>query len=291
MAVVSGPVPIHQVGGVLGGKTPATEGHAVKNFPFVCISSCIVVLSFIGCNGSRNEPMVPVITASPVIQSNPDMVVTDTIRDMKKPTTLEDRFSYTYGYMLYSTMKQQGFDTLSGSFFAKGALDAESGSGFYSQQEMSEILYEVQTKLLAKAQTEIDKLASDNLKEAEAFLALNKEQHKVQTTDSGLQFEVMTQGEGEMPSEESVVEVDYRIMLLNGKIIDSSYDRGHSSTFQLKAIMVAGFIEGVKLMHSGSTYRFWIHPDLAYGKEGSQTIEPNSLLIVDVELKSVKSAQ
>lgn len=276
---------------VLGGKTPATEGYAVKNFPLVCISSCIVMLSFIGCNGSEAEVKTPVVPPQIVLQSNPDVVVTDSIRDITKPISLEDRFSYTYGYMLYSTMKQQGFDTLNSSLFAKGALDAEVGPGFFTQEEMAEILYEVQTKMLEKAQAEIDILASNNLKEAESFLSMNKEQHKVQTTDSGLQYEVLTQGEGEMPTEESIVEVDYRIMLLNGKIVDSSYERGHSSTFQLNAIMVPGFIEGVKLMHSGSSYRFWIHPDLGYGTEGGQMIEPNALLIVDVELKSVSQSQ
>lgn len=77
-------------------------------------------------------------------------------------------------------------------------------------------------------------------------------------------------------------------MMLNGKIIDSSYERKQSSTFQLEAIMVPGFIEGVKLMQVGAKYRFWIHPDLAYGVEGTETIEPNTLLIIEVELKSIR---
>lgn len=88
-----------------------------------------------------------------------------------------------------------------------------------------------------------------------------------------------------------MVEVDYQIMLLNGKIIDSSYEREQSSTFLLEAIMVPGFIEGVKLMKEGAKYRFWIHPDFAYGKEGTETIEPNTLLIIEVELKSIREGR
>jgi FKBP-type peptidyl-prolyl cis-trans isomerase len=148
----------------------------------------------------------------------------------------------------------------------------------------------VQTNMLQIAQQELEVLAEKNLKTAEDFLANNATREKVNSTESGLQYEVLAEGQGDMPTEESIVEVDYQIMLSNGRIIDSSYERSQSSTFQLKAIMVPGFIEGVKLMNVGSKYRFWIHPDLAYGKDGTQTIEPNTLLIVEVELKAIKQA-
>lgn len=227
-----------------------------------------------------------------VVQQKTIVEETDVIGDLEKPTNMEDRFSYTYGYLLYSSMVQQkGFSDLQASYFAKGILDADKGAGFYTQEEMSQTLYEVQTKLLQIAQEEMEAISQANLKVAEEFLETNKKRNSVVTTDSGLQYEILAEGEGERPTEESMVEVDYQIMLLNGKIIDSSYERNQSSSFLLEAIMVPGFIEGVKLMQEGAKYRFWIHPDLAYGKEGTETIEPNTLLIIEVELKSVRSGR
>ena len=283
--------------GVLGGKTPAAEGCAVKNFFFVCISSCIVVLSLLSCGVSEEQtvvtvPFTPVLSTpnTPVVQTKTEIVVTDSIKDKPKPVSLDDRFSYTYGYMLYSSLRQQGFDNLDSEFFAKGAFDAQAGSGFFSQEEMSKVLYEVQNKMLEIAQTEQNAIASENLERAESFLSLNKDQKDVKVTPSGLQYKVLIEGQGSKPSEDQMVEVDYQMVLLNGRVVDSSYERGQSSRFQLKAIGVPGFIEGVKLMNEGSKYQFWIHPALGYGKEGTQSIDPNTLLIVQVELKSVEGA-
>lgn len=238
-------------------------------------------------------PTTPVLATPslPVAQTKTEIVIKDSIKDKPKPVTLDERFSYTYGYMLYSTMRQQGFDNLDSEFFAKGALDAQTGSGFFSQEEMSKVLYEVQNKMLEIAQIEQNAIASENLERAESFLALNKDQKGVKVTDSGLQYKVLAEGQGAKPTGEQMVEVDYQMVLLNGKVVDSSYERGHSSRFQLKAIGVPGFIEGVKLMSEGAKYQFWIHPDLGYGKEGTQNIDPNTLLIVQVELKSVEIAQ
>lgn len=265
-----------------------TEGPAVKNCMTIRLAPYLLLLLLVGCSKEAvpqiAAPVVPMVAAKPIIKE------TDVINDQAKPVDLDDRFSYTYGYMLFTTLQQQGFGNLDASYFAKGALDAAKKKGFFSQDEMNQILYEVQTNMLQIAEQEIQALGEKNLKIAEDFLASNATREKVQTTASGLQYEVLVLGDGGTPTEESIVEVDYQILLPNGKVIDSSYERKQSSSFQLKAIMVSGFIEGVKLMKAGSKYRFWIHPKLAYGKEGTQAVEPNTLLIVEVELKGVKQA-
>ncbi|MGD9926917.1 MAG: FKBP-type peptidyl-prolyl cis-trans isomerase [Sphaerochaeta sp.] len=276
-------------------KNAVTEGYAVKNTLSVRLVPLFVLFLMAGCSKNPVESSQGSVEESPstvVVQAEPVVEETDVIGDLEEPATLEDRFSYTYGYLLYSSMVQQkGFSDLEASYFAKGILDADKGQGFYTQEEMSQTLYEVQTKLLQIAQEEMDAISAANLKVAEDFLKTNKERESVKITDSGLQYEVIVEGEGDRPTEDSIVEVDYQIMLLNGKIIDSSYEREQSSTFLLEAIMVPGFIEGVKLMQEGAKYRFWIHPDLAYGKEGTETIEPNSLLIIEVELKSIRDGR
>ncbi len=258
----------------------------MKNYMTVRFAPYLLLFLLIGCTKEAvpqvEMPSIPVVTEKQIIKE------TDVINDLVKPVELDDRFSYTYGYMLYTTLQQQGFGNLNASYFAKGALDAQRQKGFFTQEEMGKILYEVQTNMLQIAQQELEALAEQNLKTAQEFLATNGTREQVKSTESGLQYEVLSVGEGQTPTEESIVEVDYQILLPNGRVVDSSYERGQSSTFQLKAIMVPGFIEGVKLMSVGSKYRFWIHPDLAYGKEGTQTIEPNTLLIVEVELKAIK---
>lgn len=262
----------------------------MKRLFSLCFTPCLVLLVLMGCSKvePQQEPVSPVAASAERMQVEPIVKTTDVIHDLSRPTDLRSRFSYTYGYMLYSTMlQQQGFEDLDASYFAKGALDAGSGSGFFTQEEMTNTLYEVQSQLLKIAQEELEAIARNNLEVAENFLETNMQREGVQTTPSGLQYQVLVEGEGVKPSETSTVEIDYKILLLNGTVIDSSYDRSQSSTFQLQTVLVPGFIEGVKLMSEGSTYRFWIHPDLAYGKEGTPSVDPNTLLIVEVELKMV----
>lgn len=252
----------------------------------------MVFLFLTGCKASQEEAPVVAVTKQPVaeqVAASP-ILERDSIKDLAIPTTMEDRFSYTYGYMLFSTMQQQGFETMDSEYFAKGVWDAGNGERYFTQEQMSQILHEVQTKMLEKAQAELESLAARNLSEAEEFLKVNKTRENVIATDSGLQYQILREGKGVSPTQDDIVDIDYRILLLDGTVLDSSYDRGYSSTFQLKEIKVPGFIEGVKNMNPGANYRFWIHPDLGYGKEGTQTIEPNSLLIVEVELKSVKKS-
>ncbi|MGH0052509.1 MAG: FKBP-type peptidyl-prolyl cis-trans isomerase [Sphaerochaetaceae bacterium] len=268
----------------------------MKNILSLRLVPLFLLFLIAGCSKHPVEASQVTVEEAPsttaVAQPEPIIKETDVIGDLVEPTSLEDRFSYTYGYLLYSTMVQQtGFSDLEASYFAKGILDADKGQGFYTQEEMSQTLYEVQTRLLQIAQEEMDAISAANLQVAEDFLETNKKRETVKTTDSGLQYEVITEGEGNRPTEDSIVEVDFQIMLLNGRIIDSSYERKQSSSFQLGAIMVPGFIEGVKLMQEGAKYRFWIHPDLAYGKEGTETIEPNTLLIIEVELKGIRDGR
>ncbi len=130
-----------------------------------------------------------------------------------------------------------------------------------------------------------------NLAAAEAFLADNEKKDGVTSTDSGLQYKVLAEGdaEGESPSEANVVRVHYEGRLLNGTVFDSSYDRGEPAEFPLGRV-IPGWIEGVQLMSVGDKYQFYIKPELAYGARGTPggPIGPNELLVFDVELLEVK---
>lgn len=131
-------------------------------------------------------------------------------------------------------------------------------------------------------------LASNNQKEGEVFLAENTSKEGVITTASGLQYIILTEGEGKKPSASSNVTVHYAGTTLDGKEFDSSYSRNSPATFPLNGV-IAGWTEGVQLMSIGAKYRFFIHSDLAYGTRGAGSdIGPNATLIFEVELLSIQ---
>jgi len=125
-----------------------------------------------------------------------------------------------------------------------------------------------------------------NREEGEAYLAANGRRGGVVTTPSGLQYEIITQGYGEKPSAYDNVQVNYEGSLIDGTVFDSSYESGRPIEFNLSGV-IPGWTEGVQLMNEGSTYRFVIPSDLAYGPSGAGPIPPNSTLIFKVELISV----
>ena len=117
-----------------------------------------------------------------------------------------------------------------------------------------------------------------------AFLAENAKKENIITTASGLQYEILTKGEGPSPSATTSVTVHYRGTTLDGKEFDSSYSRNAPATFPLNRV-IAGWTEGLQLMNVGAKYRFYIPSDLAYGARGAGgSIGPNETLIFDVEL-------
>jgi FKBP-type peptidyl-prolyl cis-trans isomerase len=123
--------------------------------------------------------------------------------------------------------------------------------------------------------------------EGNKFLAENAKKPGVKKTSSGLQYEVLVQGNGPKPADTSVVKVHYSGFLLNGKKFDSSVDRGEPATFPLGNV-IRGWTEGVQLMPVGSKFKFYIPYQLGYGEQGSgETIPGGSTLIFEVELLEI----
>jgi FKBP-type peptidyl-prolyl cis-trans isomerase len=121
------------------------------------------------------------------------------------------------------------------------------------------------------------------------FLAANGQKPGVMTTNSGLQYKVLREGQGHKPSQLGEVEVHYKGSLIDGTVFDSSYERGESISFLL-AQVIPGWAEGVQLMTPGSHYEFYIPFDLAYGAAGIPgVVPPYSTLIFEVELLKVYS--
>jgi FKBP-type peptidyl-prolyl cis-trans isomerase len=129
--------------------------------------------------------------------------------------------------------------------------------------------------------------AETNRAEGEAFLAENAAKEGITVTESGLQYEVIREGDGPKPTPTDQVSIHYKGTLIDGTQFDSSYDRGQPSTFGVGGV-IPGFSEALQLMSVGSHYRFFIPSDIGYGPQGTQgEIGPNATLIFEVELLAI----
>lgn len=129
--------------------------------------------------------------------------------------------------------------------------------------------------------------AAANLKAGEDFLASNKQRAEVTALDSGLQYEILKEGDGAKPTAFNTVTCHYHGTLIDGTVFDSSVQRGKPASFPLNMV-IKGWTEGLQLMSVGSKYRFFIPANLAYGeRQVSAQIGANSTLIFDVELLGI----
>ena len=132
------------------------------------------------------------------------------------------------------------------------------------------------------------KLALENVAIGKEFLSANKANEGIIETSSGLQYEILQKGDGNVnPSARSTVKVHYHGMLLDRSVFDSSVDRGEPISFGLNQV-IKGWTEGVQLMVVGDKFRFFIPAELAYGDRAAGKITPGSLLIFEVELLEIK---
>jgi len=155
-----------------------------------------------------------------------------------------------------------------------------------TQEEALKIRQDFMTKLQAKRAAEEKAKAETNKKAGDEFLAKNKGKKGVNTTPSGLQYEVLKAGTGPKPKDTDTVQVHYTGTLLDGTKFDSSVDRGEPATFPLKGV-IPGWTEGLQLMPVGSKYKFYIPSNLAYGENGPGPIGPNAVLTFEVELLKI----
>lgn len=156
-----------------------------------------------------------------------------------------------------------------------------------SPEEMESLKMEFAQKLQEAYQVKIKETGAKNMAEGETFLAANKDQDGVIVTASGLQYKVISEGDGVMPAATDKVKVHYRGTLINGKEFDSSLTRQQPAEFQIDTV-IPGWVEALQLMKVGSKYQLFIPPALAYGeREAGPDIGPNTTLIFEVELLEI----
>ncbi|MCK9286666.1 MAG: FKBP-type peptidyl-prolyl cis-trans isomerase N-terminal domain-containing protein [Sphaerochaetaceae bacterium] len=206
--------------------------------------------------------------------------------DPMVPKSLFERFSYGYGYLVMYNVMTEGI-TVDIDRYNAGITDATVGVPLtFSDEEINGMFAAYEDMLYRQYQEAMDAFANENLAQAEAFLAENAVKEGVVTTTSGLQYKVITEGNGKKPTSTDTIKVDYKVSFIDGTTGDNSYDRGEPSVFSMLNL-IPGFVEGAEIMSEGGYYQFYIHPDLAYGELGNDAIPPNTLLIMDVELHEV----
>ncbi len=196
-----------------------------------------------------------------------------------------DSVSYSIGADIAASLKRSGAEDINVQALATGlthgmnddslAISAEDG-----KKNIQAFFQNIQTLKLEK-----------NKKEGEDFLAENKTKKGVITTESGLQYKIITKGEGSIPTDKDKVKVHYKGTLLNGETFDSSYDRGEPATFPVTGV-IKGWQEALQLMPVGSKWIVYIPSEIAYGVRGSRgAIEPNMALIFEMELLEIVPAE
>lgn len=203
-----------------------------------------------------------------------------------------DSTSYAFGTSIGAGLKTTGLSTLNYEVLLKGLKDAFTGGKvLLTQQQAQQCINDALTKaslVKNKAEEAANRIKyAPIIKEGQDFLEQNKKRAGVQTTASGLQYEVLTPGSGIKPTATDSVQVHYKGTLLNGEQFDSSYDHGKPVTFTLNQV-IRGWTEGLQLMPAGSKYKFFIPYNIAYGERGyGPSIPPYSTLIFEVELLKV----
>jgi FKBP-type peptidyl-prolyl cis-trans isomerase FkpA len=176
---------------------------------------------------------------------------------------------------------------INADLIASGLFQVVKDSSAYDMMSADAIFRELSIAYseAEAAQEEVE--SAKNLEDGIAFLQENGKKEGVITTESGLQYEVITEGDGPKPTDSSTVFVFYEGTLLDGTVFDSSYETGDTINFPLNQV-IQGWTEGLQLMPVGSTYKFYIPSNLAYGSRATGPIPANSTLIFKVELLAVK---
>lgn len=191
-----------------------------------------------------------------------------------------ERVSYSIGINVATSIKSEGLDSINSFYISKGFQDVfENKDLAINIEESNKIIGEYFNK---KQDAKNQRLAIDS----KIFLEQNKQKDGVMTTESGLQYLILSEGRGNNPTLNDNVTVHYHGTLIDGTIFDSSVDRKQPATFPLNGV-IPGWQEALQMMSVGSKWKIFIPSELAYGESGAGAIGPNSTLIFEVELLSI----
>jgi len=195
-----------------------------------------------------------------------------------------DSLNYFLGLNMGYSLQQAPWE-VDAALLSSGISQVVDDTSMFDQMTADAIFRKLSMALQEGERKKAEATAAENLEKGAAFLEENGKREGVFTTGTGLQYEVITKGDGPMPTEESTVKVHYEGTLIDGEVFDSSYD-GDPISFALKGV-IEGWTEGLQLMPVGSTYKLYVPSNLGYGPRETGTIPGNSVLIFKVELLEI----
>ncbi|MFT4731420.1 MAG: FKBP-type peptidyl-prolyl cis-trans isomerase FklB [Gammaproteobacteria bacterium] len=201
-----------------------------------------------------------------------------------KYSTVESQASYGIGYQMGEQLASNPFDGLDVETVLTGLTDGFSrAQSQVDNNDLRAAFTEIHERMQAAKQEQFAGAVEEGVK----FLAENGQREGIVTTESGLQYEILTAGNGDMPTAASTVRTDYHGTLINGDVFDSSYERGQPAEFPVGGV-IKGWTEALTMMPVGSKWRLYVPHDLAYGEQGAGgAIGPFSTLIFDIELLDI----
>ncbi|MBI5136111.1 MAG: FKBP-type peptidyl-prolyl cis-trans isomerase [Nitrospirae bacterium] len=196
------------------------------------------------------------------------------------------KISYAVGLQIGDSLKAEGIPVDQAALAAAIADVMAGRESRLSEEAIQEAMVSLQTEKVAAA----ERAAAENKAKGAEYLAANKQKPGVKVTDSGLQYKVIQEGTGKIPSPADMVTVHYRGTLLNGEEFDSSYSRNEPASFPVNGV-IKGWEEVLQLMHEGEKIEVAIPSDLAYGERGTgHGIGPNETLLFEIELLAVQAS-
>ncbi len=192
-----------------------------------------------------------------------------------------EKLSYALGMSIAANLQQSGVAEIDVDAFARGLKHHIEGTTTeIDQQEAGKIINE----FFAAVQS---KQFEANIKAGQDFLAENAKKEGIVTLESGLQYEIMNEGDGAKPNAADNVKCHYHGTLIDGTVFDSSVERGEPATFPVNGV-IAGWVEALQMMPVGSKWKLYVPSNLAYGEHGAgQQIQPHTTLVFEVELLDI----
>jgi len=205
--------------------------------------------------------------------------------------TQKQKESYSIGYQVGLSIKNDQVE-VDFNKLVQGLQDAISGNkALLSTEEMHDLIVALKEKAREEQMQKLQEVRAKNAEETVKFLEENGKKEGVITTDSGLEYKILREGDGASPLKDDTVTINYRGTFIDGTEFDSSYSRGEPQAVKTDGV-IKGWTEALQMMKVGSKWEIYVPPDLAYGRGGlGQRIPPNKLLIFEIELLSIEKKQ
>jgi FKBP-type peptidyl-prolyl cis-trans isomerase FklB len=202
------------------------------------------------------------------------------------PVNQKEKESYSIGYQVGLSIKRDGIDVDFEKLIQGLQTGIDGKEPLLSQEEIRNLIVNLTKK---KRETEMRKIQErivKNAEESEKFLEENRKKEGVKTTESGLQYKILKEGDGNRPKLGDVLSVHYRGTFIDDKEFDSSYLKGAPQTVQTDGV-IKGWTEALQMMKVGSEWKLFVPPHLAYGRGGSERVPPNKVLVFEIKLLSI----